>query len=385
MRRAQTGARDRVRDPVFWTGVVQLLKTVLAGVLAWLVATEVFDLPQSFLAPWAALLVVHATVYRTFSGGARQVAGAVLGVLLAWAVGNLLGLDALAVAVVLSVGLVVGTHRLFGDEVGVVATTALIVLTTGFSDQHNMLVSRLLDTGIGIVVGLVVNLVVWPPLRRRTAIGALDSLDDDLGELLCDIGRGLETSFDDEDLALWAERTRQLDDSIERAWGLVRQARESARLNPRRTAAAVRDPSSWHDLLQHLEQASADTRSLTRTLAHGASSAEPWDPVFRRRFPALVLGAGHAIGDADPAAISRVRDEIGEVATQLAATPHSMRNWAEHGALLVNLRNIVAAMVDVAAVNPLQQPPLPFSREGAPRARWRSATRRPPRSRPPTT
>ncbi len=384
MRRArwQAGTRDRVRDPVFWSGVVQLLKTVLAGVLAWFVATEVFDLPQSFLAPWAALLVVHATVYRTLSGGARQVAGAVLGVLLAWAVGNLLGLDALAVAVVLTVGLVVGTHRLFGDEVGVVATTALIVLTTGFSDEHNMLLSRLLDTGIGIVVGLVVNLAVWPPLRRRTAIGALDALDDDLGDLLCDIGRGLESPYDEEDLALWDERTRQLDDNIEHAWGLVRQARESARLNPRRTAVAVRDPQSWHELLQRLEQANADLRSLTRTLAHEASSAEPWDPEFRTRFPALVLAAGHAIKDADTTAIGRVHDEIVAVATALA--PQSVTNWAQHGALLVNLRNIVVAMVDVAAVNPMEQPPLPFSRAGAPRARWRSATRRPRRSRPPT-
>ena len=30
---------------------------------------QIFDLPQAFLAPWAALLVVHATVYRTFSRG----------------------------------------------------------------------------------------------------------------------------------------------------------------------------------------------------------------------------------------------------------------------------------------------------------------------------
>ena len=32
-----------------------------------------------------------------------------------------------------------------------------------------MLLSRLADTGVGIGVGLVVNAVVWPPLRRRMA------------------------------------------------------------------------------------------------------------------------------------------------------------------------------------------------------------------------
>ena len=59
---------------------------------------------------------MHATLYRTFSQGARQVAAAVLGVVLAWAVGNVLGLDATAVAVVLAVGLVLGARRWFGDE-----------------------------------------------------------------------------------------------------------------------------------------------------------------------------------------------------------------------------------------------------------------------------
>ena len=83
----------RAHDPVFWNDITQLLKTVLAAVLAWVLATEAFSLPQSFLAPWAALLVVHATVYRTFSHGLRQVTAAVVGVVLAWAVGNGLGLD----------------------------------------------------------------------------------------------------------------------------------------------------------------------------------------------------------------------------------------------------------------------------------------------------
>src|SRR3954469_21694199 len=100
--------RDRARAPVFWNDVTQLVKTALAAVLAWVLATEVFSLSQSFLAPWAALLVVHATVYRTFSRGLRQVAAAVAGVLLAWAVGNALGLDTVSVAVVIALGLAIG-------------------------------------------------------------------------------------------------------------------------------------------------------------------------------------------------------------------------------------------------------------------------------------
>ena len=125
--------RANLRDPLRWSEVMQLAKTVVAAVVAWVLASQVFSLPQAFLAPWAALLVVHATVYRTFSRGLRQVSGAVLGVLLAWGVGNVLGLTTLAVSVLLAVGLVVGSARWFRDESTAVAATGLIVLTTGFS------------------------------------------------------------------------------------------------------------------------------------------------------------------------------------------------------------------------------------------------------------
>ena len=74
---------DRLSDPVWWNDVLQLGKTVLAAVVAWVLAASVLDLPQPFLAPWSALLVVHATVYRTFSKGSQQVAATVVAVVLA--------------------------------------------------------------------------------------------------------------------------------------------------------------------------------------------------------------------------------------------------------------------------------------------------------------
>src|ERR671912_2744442 len=80
-------------DPIWWSDVLQLAKTVLAAVAAWVIAANVLDLAQPFLAPWAALLVVHATVYRTFSKGMQQVAATVVAVLLATVVGETLGLS----------------------------------------------------------------------------------------------------------------------------------------------------------------------------------------------------------------------------------------------------------------------------------------------------
>ena len=357
---ARRWARERWHDPVFWTELVQAVKTVAAAVLAWVIATSVFHLPQSFLAPWAALLVVHATLYRTFSEGAQQVGGAVLGVLLAWAVGNTLGLDPVAVAAVLVAGLAVGTVPWVGGGPAV-ASTAVIVLATGFTND-NMLVSRLADTAIGIVTGLVINVVVWPPLRSRTAIAAMNALDDRVGELLADMGDGLAAGCTREDVRGWVDRTRDLDEDLDQAWALVRQARESALMNPRRSANALRDPQQWVSLLRRIEQAVAETRSMAQTLEHGMDEAGDWESVFREPYVVLLRDAGHAIGSADPRSIRAIRDRLNDLVDRIGHERPTPRLWPVYGALIINLRNILDAMDEVAGANPMSQPPLPFHR-----------------------
>lgn len=352
--------RGRLRDPIFWNDVVQLVKTVVAAVIAWVVAASVLELPQPFLAPWAALLVVHATVYRTFSRGMQQVAGAVVAVLLAALVGNLLGLDTVAVAVLLVLALAMGSLPWLGAEVTTIATTALVVLTTGFTDDVRLL-SRLLDTGIGVGVGLLVNFVVWPPLRRRAAIVAMNRIDDGIGELLADIGDGVSRDRIESDVEDWVERSRDLDGEIDHAWALVRQARESARMNPRRSAGEFRDPTQWHGLLRRMEQAVAETRSLARTLGPQGARRSTWDPAFAASWTQLLTAAGQAVADADPAEIAAVRARL-EGLVDDASSGTLTENWPVHGALVINLRNILDAMDEVAAMNPLGQPPAPLAR-----------------------
>ena len=335
---------------------------MLAAVLAWVLATEVFQLSQSFLAPWAALLVVHATVYRTFSRGLRQVTAAVAGVLLAWAVGNSLGLDTVSVAVVLTLGLVIGALPWFGEEAITVAATAMVVLTTGFSSDDSLLVDRLADTAVGSVVGLLVNAAVWPPLRRRTAITAMNRIDDSIGGLLTDMAARLVDGYDEEDVATWVDRTRSLDGDLDHAWSLVRQAQESSRMNPRRSARDLRDPKRSRELLGRMEQAVAETRSMARTLGYHAATRERWCPVFRDQWPLLVGDAGRAIADADPRAIHATRGRLSALVDQVGAGCSTSTHWPVYGALIINLRNTLDAMDEVAAANPLGQPALPIAR-----------------------
>ena len=349
---------ERIEDPIWWNDTLQLAKTVLAAVAAWVIASSVLDLPQPFLAPWAALLVVHATVYRTFSKGSQQVAATVVAVVLATAVGEWLGLTTGAIALLLVVSLVLGSVPWLGAEATTIATTGLVVLTTGFDDDV-MLISRLYDTAIGVGVGLLVNVIVWPPLRRRTAAKALDRIDDGIGELLLDMAAGLRDAVPDEDVEAWVDRTRDLDEDLDQAWALVRQAEESARMNPRRSARPMRNPEHWHALLRRMEQAIAETRSLCRTLGGQHAHRETWGEGFAVPWVSMLGDAGRAASDADPATLLDVRRRLEVFSEELRATDRSPE-WPIYGALIINLRNIVDAMGEVAEANPIGGPPLPL-------------------------
>ena len=98
--------KHRLSDPITWSHVSQLVKTALAAVLAWLVSARMLHVTQPFLAPWAALLTVHATIFGSVKQGCARRPAAVLGVLLAFGLGHVVGLNALSLGLATVLGLI---------------------------------------------------------------------------------------------------------------------------------------------------------------------------------------------------------------------------------------------------------------------------------------
>jgi cell shape-determining protein MreD len=368
--------RRWARDPVVWTGALQIVKTVVAAVAAWAIAVHVFDLPQPFLAPWAALLTVHATVYSTFRRGVQQVGATVLGVLLAFVAGSLFGVNAATLGAMLLVALLAGSWRGLRDESTTAAATGLVVLLTGYADDGGMLAARLADTAIGIGVGVLVNLIVWAPLRHRSAARHVDVIDDRIGALLTEMAEAIEGGCTAEEVDGWITRTRELDGDIDDAWAITRQAWESGRYNPRHAARARTEvPAGFEVILLRLEQAVAESRSMARTLHRLCDGEDRWHRGFRDRWAALLLATGHAVTAADHAALADVRAGLGELREEAFEADLPVEFWAVAGALMVNLRNIVAALGLVADAQPVS---LESRRDRAPVApEVRERTRRP--------
>ncbi|MGB3830223.1 MAG: aromatic acid exporter family protein [Ornithinimicrobium sp.] len=339
--------------PGWSTDLLQIVKSVIAAVLAWVVAHHLIGLEQAFLAPWTALLTVHATVHRTVWRGVQTVLATVLGVLLAATVAATLGVSAWTLGLSLLVGLSLARVSVLRQEGTTVATTALFLITTGYGAGENpQVIDRLLDVGLGVGIALIVNLVVIPPLNDRGAQQRVDQVDRELGSLLVDMSHQMKVPWKSQDTDDWIERTRSIDATLHEAWSLVRFADESSRLNPR---SRRRQPPThgYGQILLRLEEGIAQTRSVARHVRESSRQAQQWDPLFRDRFIDLVERMGMAVADPD-AEVAGLRGELHDLADDLSDENLPGQQWTLYGALIANLLMIVDVVDDVATARPVR-------------------------------
>ena len=190
-----------------------------------------------------------------------------------------------------------------------------------------------------------VNLLVWPPLRDRAAWARADELPHDLGDVLATMAEGLEPGLEPAGTEPWISGLRRVDERIDEAWRLLGQARESGRLNPRRSR-----PEGLDDLrrtLHLLEQAVADTLSMARTLATSAENSTLWGEDFRSSYKRLLSATADAVSARDADRLEEIRAELGDLAGELSTDALAGSAWYEYGGLLVNLRNVLGALTEV--------------------------------------
>lgn len=354
VRSAPSRAISAARQPSVQTDLLQITKSVAAALIAWVLAVNVFDLTSAFLAPWTALLAVHITVHRSVSHGTQTVAATILGIVLSYLAVGLFGMGLVALGVTLFVGLLVARVSLLRDEGVTAATTALFVLTTSWTLQESMLMDRIFDVLIGVSVGVLVNLVVVPPLVDRSAEQQLDRIDRDLGDLLEDMAREMREQWSDDDSQGWIDRTRRLDDDLDDVWRVVRESRESGRWNPRRRLSRkAGDPAGYEEVLRRVEEGIAQARGMARMIHESTVSSEQWDDHFRERWLDLLEETGRRIGDPE-GDVAPLRRDVDELTSEMSTKdlPHML--WPVYGSLLANLRNIITIVDDVASSRPVR-------------------------------
>jgi uncharacterized membrane protein YgaE (UPF0421/DUF939 family) len=294
-------------EPLRWIGracrvsgpergaLVQSAKATAAAMAAWVVAAHIFEFPQPFLAPWAALFIVEATVYRSVCSAAQQVCAVVVAVLLASAAAAVLPWELFALGVAVLVGLLIGQWRVFGDSGAWIGVTAMLILTTGTMDD-TLLIDRLVETLIGVSIGLVVNMLVFAPSYRSSSADANRRLALHVAETVEAIAQSLRDGSA-EQLAM-SGRTLPAIDLLRRAETAVELDEESRKLNPRVVAGlAMRhtgDDSALEALRTMWTHVEAMGRTVESATADRGSFALP-DDTSKHLLSEGLAGLAHAL------------------------------------------------------------------------------------------
>ncbi|QOR72847.1 FUSC family protein [Ruania alkalisoli] len=363
------GLLERVRTPEFVTDVLQIAKCVIAATVAWWLSVNVLESQLPFLAPWTALLAVHATVYRSLTRGVQTTVATTIGVGLSFLVGGLIGVSVWTFALAVLVGLAGSRITGLRSEGIAIATTAVFVLGSGFGEQAPLLADRLIEVSVGVGVGVAVNVLFVPPLRDRQAERYVGSLNHRIGEVLIEMADELAGSWNSDRAEAWVAETESIDEEVAQGWQTMRFARESRKVNPRRyvptslRSARVRDRAAgeveYEGILGRLDEGVSHLRHLARILRESTYAEAPWDEEFRHEWVPIVRdlgrrlqGDGDGDGDGDGEGESE-SDGIGERIDTLArrfSGPDGVPAgdlWPVYGALLTSVRHLLVIVDDV--------------------------------------
>lgn len=343
------------------TDLLQIAKGVLAGTAAWALSIFVLDSQLPFLAPWTALLTVHATVHRSLSRGAQTTVASAVGVLVSFVIGAWLGVSVWTFALALLVGLLGSRISWIRDEGVAIATTAIFLLGSGFDSQQPLLVDRMVEVALGVAVGVGVNLLIIPPLRDQQASRYVDSINRRMGDVLINMADEFSTSWDTDQAEAWFRETESMSEELDSAWQTVRFARESERVNPRSglrrrrgsgrngSSTVTAEEASYENILARVDEGISHLRHLTRTLREATYLDGDWDARFREGWVRIVRDAGHAIADPD-AEVEPIFDRLSELSVSVAREGQLPReSWPLYGSLITSMRHIAVIVDDVAS------------------------------------
>ncbi|WP_261163816.1 FUSC family protein [Microbacterium sp. Marseille-Q6965] len=298
MRRAAAAlGRDIVDQP----RLLLAAKAAVAASLAWYLAPLIpFAANEySYYAPLGALVSMYPTLARSARAGLLTLVGLALGIavgicglVIVWA--GIAGV--VAVALVVGLGVALGGIRALGAGREWIAMAGLFTLLLGGRSLEEFSVSYIVTMAFGVVVGIAVNLLLFPPLYVRRASDRLSVLRSTASAQLRKIAEAVESgssSPDEVEVGL-----RGLNETAAAVAEEVREADESRRANPRARGRAHEQEQNLRRL-RALERTTAATRELAETLVGPDAADLPSSDDVRARLTEAITRAADLV-DAAP-------------------------------------------------------------------------------------
>ena len=234
VRARRPGIVRSLREAVEPARLLLVAKTALAVGLAWLIAPHMPGVTDQYpyYAPLGALVSMYPTLMGSVRSGLQTLLGLAAGIGLAAVVVLTVGPTWWTIPAVVGVGVLVSGTGWFGVGREYVPMAALFVLIIGGQNADDYSIGYLVQTAVGVVVGLVVNLVIAPAPLTLAAAAKVGAFRSQLSDHLHDIGWAVSESWPPENHQ-WADDAASLADTTAELQRALSDADDSRRGNPR--------------------------------------------------------------------------------------------------------------------------------------------------------
>lgn len=333
---------------------LQVAKTGVAIALSWFAANLALGVEMPIFAAIATLLVVAPSVNQSLEKGIERSLGVVLGVVIAIVGTQLLGIETWAVLVSILVAL--GLAWLLRATPGIanqMVISAMLVIALGQGSLDYSLL-RIVETVIGAVIGIAVNMLIVPPVLVAPARSKLAALGSETAATMVRLADALvatHTPGELQGLMIEARLLRPMQDAARKA---IADGFESLTLNPRRS----RHRSELEEMRRLLDEVlgpiGIQVLGMTRayfdhysdTLAEEPAAHDIADQLTRAAHD-VRLAVYEAEVSPDP-----LTSAIPALTKPLEMQPPTGGNWILIGALMEDLRRVRLGLVKDESASP---------------------------------
>ena len=340
--------RGSTRGPL-----LQVLKSALACVAAWIVADVVIGGQPPVFAAIAALLVVQPSVTQSFAKGVERSVGVVLGVVIASALALFFGSSWWVIAVAVTAGLLLAwALKMTPGTANQIGISALLVIALGATTPQYAL-DRVVETVMGVIIGFAVNLLLVPPVAVAPAREAVVGLVIETAARLEALAAALRVVPDRHGRTELLLEARLLRPMLVRADATIAAAQDSLSLTPR--GRARRDElDALQGVVDVVSPLVTQLIGMTRAYADLATPTLGGDPTasaiaeqLDRAAHDVLLSTAVATGLSPVAgpSVSVDPEEVAALTRPLTVMRPDADNWTLIGSLLVDLERIRASLV----------------------------------------
>ena len=306
--------------------VMRTLRLTTAAVLSYLVARAVFTTPQPLTGPLTALLVVQATLYSTLTTGIRRVLSVVAGVLVAVLLSSVVGLTWWSLGGAIAAAIVIGQALRLGEHLLEVPISAMLVLSVSSAEVAGY--ARVAETLVGAGVGVLVNVVLPPNLRTRSAAASVERVAQAAADVLDGVAEQLPEGVSADQARGWLDDFRGLSRLVDDADRALQTAADSRRLNPRAVGTVDTMPV-LRSGLDALEHSTVALRALFRSIADGLPRSDDGEPGSEGPEPPDPHGYDEQLRQAFAVLLSDLADAVRGFGALVSAEADSEEGGAE--------------------------------------------------------